>query len=295
MNVDGALEAARAHAVPSEVLADLARAVERSAATGGRAHSTVRAYQSALRQAKAWCDARGVDSSALTDRQSAELLAAAARGGVPGWPKPVGMSRLRILVSALASAYAARNLPTPVGELCGSLLRDLSRTRPAPRVTYALTPADLVRAVQWAENHGAWWLPGVLCVGFGGALRAGELGQCNTAEGRTLVIRQGKRGPRRVHLIPARQRGLCPVRWAACLAPHGLPSVRGISLALRQCFDAVGLHQATAHSLRHGWATEAARRGLSLSTIALHLGVKDSRTASFYVGRAALAGAPSLV
>lgn len=295
MSRDDAMQAALAAASTAELVrSDVALAE----ATGGRAPSTLAAYKSALRQVRTWCEARGTDPASLGDRDVAELVASMVRGRCPGFPRAVGLSRVRLVLAAVSHAYESRNLRSPFGPLAEAVLRQVARGAAPARQGYALSSVELRHAINWATAHGPWWLPGVLAVGWSGALRAGELQHCADVvvkRGRVVCITvKGKRGTRVVHLPAAPHAAFCPARWAIALHGHKLPTQRAIHAAMRRVFAALQI-PATPHSLRRGWATEAAKRGISLALIAHHLGQADARPVMRYVSQNALDTLPTLL
>lgn len=266
--------------LPDVVAADVALAL----ASGGRAESTQRAYASALRQLRAWCDASSRDVSHLSDLDLAHAIGAAARGGVPGFPRRLGPARLRIVLCALRAAYASRGLPDPVGPATAALLRQLARDAPAPRLGTLLRPQDVRALVHWARaGHGPWWLGPLVVVAWAAALRAGELRDAGRLVEPAVIEVRGKRGPRRIRLARGRPAWLDPIACAAQLAAGGgPPTTRAIADALRRAFRAVGLEGATAHSFRRGWATAAALAGVPLNVVAARLGHSDLRSLARY-------------
>lgn len=279
-----ALPKVRSMTMPAPSPLQLAAAdVALALATGGRAESTTRAYKGALDQVAAFCAAAGIPTGAMRDRELAECLAAASRGGAPGFPRRCGPARMRVIACAVRAAYASQGMPDPWGAACESLMRQVSRTAPAPRRGMALRPNQVRQLVAWARHHGPWWLADVVVVGWAAALRAGELRDAGRLVSPGVLEIRGKTGPRLVPLLRGPSRALCPVVSAARLAAEGgPPSTRAISDALRRAFLALGFEGATAHALRRGWATTAALSGVPLNVVAARLGHADLRSITRY-------------
>ena len=284
--------------VPSSPFNQAAADVALALASGGNAASTAKSYAGALRQVLTWCDARGLPSEGLTDQLLAECLASASRGGVPGFARRCGPSRLRVVACAVRAAYASRGLADPWGPACVALYRTVERNAPAPKLGYVLKPDQVRALVRWALRPTSpvqWWVAPVVVVGWCAALRAGELRDAGRLVQPGILEVRGKGGSRRIPLSRGPARDLCPVVASSILHARGFAaSTRVIATHLGRAFEALGYEGCTPHSLRRGWATAAALAGMPLNIVSDALGHADLRTVIRYA-RAPCGPLPALL
>jgi site-specific recombinase XerD len=259
-------------------------------ARSAKSPATRRAYRSDFEIFRSWCEAKRLSPLPA----SAEAVAAFLAFDVKGGTKPTTLSRR---LAAIRYAHTLAGHPSPTAsEAVKATLRGIKRTvrhRPARK---APATSDRVAAMIAPIGDGARGLRdrALLLLGFAGAFRRSELVALNVedlefCEGGLLVtIRKSKTDQEGVGAIIAIARGsaACPVNavhhWIAASRIEGGPIFRPVSkkgrvvnrrLSDRAVADLVkayarraGLKAGdfSAHSLRSGFLTSAARSGASI-------------------------------
>jgi integrase/recombinase XerD len=188
------------------------------------------------------------------------------------------------------------------------VLRELD-ARAAPKQTTPIRLDDLRRMVGAIAPTGhAIKIRAAFLVLYAGALRVSELAALTWdkvgSDGGNLVLQiRRKRHAEwcEVHLLAAADEGLCPVRALTQLrhaealmfrmrepSPIFAPArtIQGWVAALATRAGLPGV--VSPHSLRHGWASDAASAGIPLPAIQKHLGHSSSVMTSHYASHAAL-------
>ena len=312
------LAAFPAAAIPSttgrtarEVLAAEAQRFVRAA----KAPSTLRAYTSDWCHFVDWCGEHDFQALPATPDTVALYLAALARTHRPG--------TITRRLTAISKAHRAQGMPTPatVSELAvGETLKGIRRSLgTAQKAKLPLLTADLLQVLAHLPSGLAGARDrALLLVGYAGALRRSELAALNLEdvswvdEGAILTLRRSKtdqHGQGRQVAIP---RGAhiqtCPVRalqvWmeqaqlseGALFRPvdrHGkLRSGRlhpdAVGLIVKRALGRAGFDAASfgGHSLRAGFATQAAKNGATAFDIMRQTGHRSVQTVSRYVREA---------
>jgi site-specific recombinase XerD len=277
-----------ATALPALPAEDIERAV--NFARQNKAESTRKAYRSDFASFSVWCNARGVEALPATPETVAAYLAAEAEAG----KKPATIGR-RAAIS-YAHKLAGHEPPTN-SELVKATLGGIRRAVGAAPARKTPAVAEVTRDMARAAPAGR--LKGLrdkalLLLGFGGAFRRSELVALDVADlektddGLRVTIRRSKTDQEGVGCTIAVIRGgaCCPVRavWAWLDAagitegPVFRPVRKGgkvryqrltaqsVRLVVKAYAASVGLDAAefSAHSLRSGFLTSAARRGASI-------------------------------
>ncbi|CAJ62363.1 MULTISPECIES: site-specific integrase [Frankia] len=276
-------------ALPAELAArvgDYARA--------SRSASTWRAYDSDLRQFRAWCARRPAAPSALpaTAATVAGYLATLADAGY----KP---STIRRRLAAISVAHQLAQHPNPAAAPeVGAVWDGIRRTRGVrPTRKTALDTDLLTRVVAGLRDDDLADIRdrALLLVGFAGCLRRSELvgldvaDLVETADGLILTVRRSKTDQEGegalVGIAYGSYRPTCPVRawraWAQAADLRQGPAFRAVSRhghvgatrlypgsvarVVQRRVAAAGLDPAdfAGHSLRSGFATAAARAGVA--------------------------------
>jgi integrase len=297
----------KASSAALELAAVAARAAEYSRAA--RSDATNRAYSADWHHVAAWCAAAGLQAFPMEGETLALYLAAQAGVLTPG--------TLRRRLSAISHVHRAAGEPSPTGSAAaGAVLRGIERRhRTEPRRATPLV-VDTLRAVLDA-------LPAtprgvrdraLLLVGWGGALRRGELvgldrrDIAEVAEGLVLTVRRSKTlrpGDVRLVGIPRHEQACYdPVSawlaWSGVLGDRAVPAFRAVDpwgavhttrLADRsvarlvaRVAAAAGLSGAySGHSLRAGAATSAAELGAPLHAVMALTGHRSAEMALRYI------------
>lgn len=298
----------QAHLVPLEDLERLARDLVEA----GVAPRTRAAYALAWRRWRTWAASRGLPARPLDPELVALHLAELVQRGL-------SLSTIQLALAALnVAARTAGDVAPGDHQAVRAMLRGIRRRiGVAPRgARHALRLQELAALV--AEIP-----PGVLgdrdrallLLGFAGAMRRSELvalqlgDVIRVPEGLQVTIRRGKtdqEGAGHQLGIPLASRpDLCPVRaverWRAQLGDSGGPLFRrvdrhgrilpgqlgdrAVALVLQRRAAQAGLDagELAAHSLRHGFVTEAAARGVPERTIQRHTGHRSLRTLRGYI------------
>ncbi len=300
---DEALAFAVSSASPREAATWLHAQVAEISARGGRAPSTLAAYAAAAVRARPWLDAAGVDPAGATPRQAAACLLALATGAPP-YRTPLSAASVRLTATAVRLALVSRG--GDASAWCGADVRAVLKeidARRAPRTTSPIRLDDLRRMVgDLAPTEAGQRIRAALLVGYGGALRVGEIcalrwshvTPCG-ADALLSVKRKGHAQWDQVALLAAHDAALCPVRALAVIQRFHVgdakifPAVRTVQNWVTGIAQRVGIGGSiSSHSLRHGWATDAATAGVPLSVIQRHLGHASPVTTSRYAGHAQL-------
>ena len=303
---------------PSGALPDTALGEERLHAQAraflraSKAPSTLRAYRSDWQHFSAWCDRRTVPSLPAAPETVALYLVALA-----DTHRPATLTR-RLTSIAKAHATAGHLNPAStrhavVAETLQGIRRTLGTAQPGKT---PLLTADLIQALAHLPSSLAGTRDrALLLTGYTGGLRRSELAAFTVddlawvPEGAVLTLRRSKTDQagqgRKVAIPRGAHAATCPVtalrQWleAAGIASGALfrkvdrhgkagelglhrDSVAGIlkRAVARAGFDPVGF---AGHSLRAGFATQAARDGASAFDIMRQTGHRSITTVSRYV------------
>src|SRR5574343_323973 len=277
--------------------------------TAAFAANTLRAYHSDLAHFRAWGGHIPATPAAV-----AKYLASQADS--------LSAATLSRRVVAISHAHQQRNLPSPTTHpLVRSTMKGIRRLHRRPvRQVDALRKADVIAMVKHALGD----LQGLrdaalLLLGFAGAFRRSELvgldvSDLEISEAGTLVhLRHSKtdqEGLGRDVALP-RQRGrFCPTRilerWLAKadidegpvfrrmlstgeVSIHRL-SAQSVGLSVKRRVSKIGLDAArfSGHSLRAGFVTTAAERGVSTTWIRQQTGHKSDEMTQRYVRRSSM-------
>ena len=277
--------------------------------TAAFAANTLRAYHSDLAHFRAWGG-----RIPATPASVAKYLASQAGS--------LSAATLSRRVVAISHAHQQRNLPSPtMHPLVRSTMKGIRRLHRRPvRQVDALRKADVIAMVKHALGD----LQGLrdaalLLLGFAGAFRRSELvgldvSDLEISEAGTLVhLRHSKtdqEGLGRDVALP-RQRGrFCPTRilerWLASSAIEEGPvfrrmlstgevsahrlSAQSVGLIVKRRVGEIGLDAArfSGHSLRAGFVTTAAERGVSTTWIRQQTGHKSDEMTQRYVRRSSM-------
>lgn len=302
---DDALQIALSNADPTAVSAWLRDHVRDVAERGGRTESTRRAYTAAALRILPFLQAHGLSPSGVSAEIAAAALYALGTGMAP-YREPCAASSVRLTATAVRVALVAQGFdPSPwTSPVVRAVLRDLD-ARAAPKAINPIRLEDLKRMVSVvAPSSVGVRIRAALLVLYGGALRVSELSSLTWqrigGDGVGLVLQVRRKRHTawcNVSLRAATDGTLCAVRALSELraldcAPDtvsifGSPrTVQGWVAALA---TRAGLRGACSpHSLRHGWASDAASAGVPLPAIQRHLGHASAITTSRYASHAEL-------
>ena len=301
-----------------KALAD-ADVAARGYANRSRADSTWRAYEADWRQFSRWCAEAGLQPLPAEPRTVARFLAVQAS---PGARHPDGLaaSTLRRRLAAIRLMHLGARLVSPhaapeVSEVLRGIV-NARRDRPTARKRPILE-IDVRRMIDTLAPHTMVGLRdrAVLLLGFAGALRRSELVALDVAhledrpQGLLITIVHSKSdqaGAGQTIAVPARAGSpYCPVDALACWmraadvrsgavfrrffrgdvpSPHRL-SAQSVAAIVKRAVAAAGQDPArvAAHSLRHGFLTQAARNGADIFRMAAQSRHRDVRTVMGYV------------
>ena len=287
----------------------------RAYARAARAASTLRAYRSDWEHFCTWCAGRDVLALPATPETVALYLTALARTHRPG--------TITRRLTAITQAHAGRPTPASMGhpavrETLQGIRRTLSVAQ--QRKTALRTPA--LRQALAALPPGLAGLRdrALLLAGYAGGLRRGNLAALAvedlawSEEGVVVTLRRSKTDPQGegsvVVLAPGRRPETCPVlalrTWLAAARITTGPLFRAVdrhgrvrARALHPDSVAAILKRALAragyapegyagHSLRAGFATEAARGGATVWDIMRQTGHRSPATVARYIREAEL-------
>jgi integrase len=288
----------------------------RGFASAARADSTRRAYRRQWAAFAAWCEGRGF--TALPAAPEAVALYLADRAGA-GW-KVAGLAQALAAVSVahVAAGHPSPRGAAPVRDVMAGIRRTLGTAqrqvapllRPQIRAIVEALPATLKGQRDRA----------LLLVGFFGAFRRSELVGLGvedlrfTPEGLEVTLRRSKtdqEGAGHTKALPyAANPSLCPVRalraWLDAAGIKGGPlfrevnrhgqvsaaalSGRSVARIIKATAAAAGLEAAefSGHSLRAGFATQAAQAGRSERAIQRQTGHRSLTILRRYIRDASL-------
>jgi site-specific recombinase XerD len=291
-----------------ERLTEQARAYVRAA----KAPSTLRAYRSDWLHFSDWCLGRGAESLPAKPQTVALYMVVLAETH-----RPATITRR---LTAIAKAHSAANHPNPattehavVSETLKGIRRTLGTAQPGKT---PLLTADLVQVLAHLPAN----LSGVrdralLLTGYTGGLRRSELAASAiedlewVEEGAVLTLRRSKTDQegqgRKVAIPKGAHRTTCPVTalgdWIEAagitegaifreIDRHGKVSTGAlhrdsVGAILKKAVARAGFDPAefAGHSLRSGFATQAARNGASAFDIMRQTGHRSITTVSRYV------------
>ena len=306
--VSGPISPPEMTAAAEEQLHDRARAFLRAS----KAPSTLRAYRSDWAHFLAWCEGRGATALPAGPETVALYLVALA-----ATHRPATITRR---LTSIAKAHAAAGHPNPattdhivVAETLQGIRRTLGTAQPGKT---PLLTADLVQVLaHLPPGRSGVRDRALLLVGYTGGLRRSELAAFTVEdlawkdEGAVLTLRrsktdQGGQG-RQVAILRGAHAATCPVtalrQWleAAALTTgalfrevdrHGRIGVRGlhsdsVGAILKRAVARAGFDPSEfgGHSLRAGFATQAARNGATAFDIMRQTGHRSIATVSRYV------------
>jgi integrase len=295
----------------TDPVVELARAYAREA----KAPATRRAYRADWEDFTAWCSARGIVALPATPATVGLYLSARAATHRP--------STLARRLSAIAKAHQAQGLPSPATlehPEVGEILKGIRRVHGvAPHQKRALSTADLLQILAHLDEG----LLGVrdralILIGFVSALRRSELAALAyedlawEPEGVVATLHRSKTDQegqgRQVAITRGGHAATCPVAaltaWLAAAKIVTGPLFRAVNRHGR--VRATGLHPDSVggilqraaeqagftaadfggHSLRAGFATQAARNGANVFDIMRQTGHKSVQTVARYVREA---------
>lgn len=274
------------------------------------AANTRRAYGSAWRSFRAWCDAHHVASLPASPSVVGAYVADRASTLKP--------STLAVHLAAIRQAHALAGTASPGRSLeVGIVMKGIRRSRDiAPSKKNALRVGDLRVVLERLRGDAVGHRDrALLLIGFCAGLRRSELVGLDIGdlvfegEGLVITIRRSKtdqegRG-RRIGLGYGNAEGTCPVtaarRWLAVLnetqgpvfrpvdrhgrVRRGRLSDRGVARLVQRLGAHVGLdpRKLGGHSLRSGFATSAAAAGVEERQIARTTGHRSVVTLRSYV------------
>ena len=303
--------------LPDPLACDPLAAEARAYAQAARAASTLRAYRSDWRHFCRWCEGRGADALPTTPGTVALYLAALARTHRPG--------TITRRLTAITRAHAAAGHPTPASMAHPQVretLQGIRRTLGVRQQGKTALRTSVLGAVLAALPPGLAGVRdrAVILLGFAGAARRANLAAIEVEnllwsdEGIAVTLPRSKTDPEgRGHTL-AVPRGAhpdsCPVRaleaWlgaagitagpvfravdrhgrvgAKALHPESVAAILKRAVA-RAGFDPAGYG---GHSLRAGFATEAARGGATVWDIMRQTGHRSPLTVARYIRDAGL-------
>lgn len=300
--------------VPAADIAELAGKA-RKYAQASTAENTRRAYRAAWAHFSAWCAARGLDPVPASPASVGLYLAAAAEA----WK----VSTLRLRLAAISSAHRSLGfrLDTAAPEIrcvMSGIVRAKGAAVSKKEAVTDVVLREAIRAYAIGHTLKARRDRAILAVGFFAALRRSEIAAIDAAdlsfapEGVVLTLRRRKTDQEgkgtQIGLPSKADATLCPVlALAAWLEASGItegPLFRSIGKGDRLQADRLGdkdvariVKAATAaagydaqafsgHSLRSGFITAAARKGVPEHVIAAQSGHRSVDVLRGYVRRA---------
>lgn len=306
---DDAFAVALNQAAPGAVTDWLRDQVRAVAARGGRTESTRRAYTAAALRILPFLDANGLGPRSVSSEQAACALLALGLGSAP-YSMPCAAASVRLTATAIRVALVSQGHDPSAwcSPVVMDVLQELGR-RKGPKTVTPIRLDDLRRmlAVVAPTGHGIR-IRTALLVLYAGALRVSEASSltwaCLSTSGPDLqaqIRRKRHKDWCQVSIMAAADPSLCPVRGLAELQrADGLTwqlsadqplfgaarTIQGWVAALAQRAGIRGT--VSPHSLRHGWASDAASAGISLPAIQKHLGHASVVTTARYASHADL-------
>lgn len=296
----------------------LATASSTAAAVGyveaSRAESTRRAYRTDFTRFAGWCDAHGAPCLPAAPEAVALYLADRAQDGA----RPSTVARA---LAAIAEAHRAAGLPSPrEAAAVRAVMGGIRRTHgTAPRQARPLSLEQLRAILPTGDGRAELRDRALLLLGFAGAFRRSELVALDVSdldldpEGLRVRIRRSKtdqEGRGTIKGIPyGHHTDTCPVRavqaWMAAAgirdgalfrsvrvggAVGGRLSAHAVAEVLKRRAAVAGLdvERLSGHSLRAGFATEAARRGRTEHEIMRQTGHRSAAVLRGYIRRASV-------
>lgn len=276
-----------------------------------RSENTKRAYRAAWTSFTAFCEARGVATLPANPATIADYITHLAESGRR--PSTIGGA-----CSAIGSAHRMAGLPDPSQNESVKLLLSGIRRKlgTAPAQKAPITRAELARMVDGlGDGLGGKRDRALLLLGYAGAFRRSELISLNvgdlhfTAHGVKMSLQRSKtdqEGEGTLKHAPAlKEENLCPVtalrawldaadirrgplfrkvdRWGHVQA--GRLNDRAVALIVKRAAEGAGLEprQFAGHSLRAGFATQAAADGVDTLAIREVTGHKSDKMLARYV------------
>ncbi len=313
----GSLAAPAASTALEPAGADPLLAEARAFARAARATSTLRAYRSDWEHFRRWCEGRAEASLPAAPRTVALYLASLSRTH-----RPATITRR---LTAVTRAHRAAGHPTPatmdhpeVRETLHGIRRTLGAAQ--PRKTALRTPVLRKALAALPDNLCGLRDRALLLLGFAGAFRRANLAALElrdlawSEEGVAVTLRRSKTDQVGAGSVVAVARGrrpeTCPVlaleHWIAAarltegplfraVDRHGKLRPRAlhpdsVAAVLKRALEAAGYDSAgyAGHSLRSGFATEAARSGATVWDIMRQTGHRSPATVARYVREAEL-------
>lgn len=298
--------------VPGVTGADLSRL--RGYLEAGIAPRTRKAYQATIAAWESWTSERGLPAFPPEAPAVALWLSSMAGDGL----KPATIARH---VAALGTLARFQNWPVPSSSPeVRATLRGIRRKHGiAPEQAAPFLLSDLVAGLPRGDAPRAVRDRALLLLGWAGALRRSEVSALNVAdlearnEGFALKIRTSKTDQESegaiVGIPRGRAPGRCPVvalqAWIACLPEpsgalfrsvnrHGRIGMRisdrAVSTLIQEAAERAGLprDRFSGHSLRAGFATEAASAGISERAIMRHTRHKSVTVARGYIRKGSI-------
>jgi len=292
----------------TETTAITTRPTAQDYARANRAQNTMRAYRFAWRSFAAWCAAEGRPALPADPLTVADYLAAAAQHHKA--------STLGIHVAAIRAAHKAAGAPDPTAdERVAATMRGIRRIHGQPPAQREPLTLDNLRAMLRACGDDLAGLrdKALLLVGFAAALRRSEIvaldvehvrinGVLRITIARSKTDQEGQGITKTIPRLADAE--LCPVRaLRAWLDAAGIGSgaifrsvnrwgkvgkrlsAYDVARIVKRRAEAVGLdaHMLAGHSLRAGFATQAALAGLDPIAIAEVTGHRNLNTLRRYI------------
>lgn len=265
----------------------MAAALARAAdfARADKAENTRKAYRSDFARFQSFCAQHRLSPLPATPLTLAAFLATQA--------EHAKASTIERRIAAIRYAHKLAGLKNPTeDERVKAIARGIRRTLGTTATKKAPLTSDILRAMRPDRTPAGLRDRALLLLGFAGALRRSELVALNladlveTREGLVVAIRRSKNAHEATTIAIARGRKTCPVSalkaWLAAAAitkgalfrrvtkagrvlPDRL-TAQSVALIVKARARRAGLDPAqfSAHSLRAGFLTSAARRGASL-------------------------------
>jgi integrase len=305
---------------PALELAELAELAERTAA-GSKSQNTKKAYRADLNSFCSWAADHGLSALPAEPQTMRLYITHLDQIG----RRPATISRA---LAAISAAHKLAGLESPINGQSREQFKAVCRLRgTAQRQARPLLASHLKKIIsQMRPDVFDTRDKCILLIGFAGALRRSEISDLNFEDlefvdaGVILTIRRSKTDQigagEKVAIPRVADSELCPVKalekWIAVsrIASGALFRKLGryaqgvffahiwdsrlgdkaINTMIKKWAGRAGLPAVhySAHSLRAGWSTEAARIGLAMPLLMLHTRHKDPKIAAGYVRSAQL-------
>jgi len=292
----------------TETTAIVTRPTAQDYARANRAQNTMRAYRAAWRAFAAWCEAEGRPALPADALAVADYLAHAAQKRKP--------STLAVHVAAIRAAHKAAGHPDPTAdERARAVLRGIRRVHGQPPAQREPLTLDDLRAMlrTCGDDLAGLRDKALLLVGFAAALRRSELvaldvehirlnGVLRITLTRSKTDQEGQGTHKTIPRLADPE--LCPVRalraWLDAAGIASGPVFRSVNRwgklgrrlspydvvrIVKRRAEAAGLdaRMLAGHSLRAGFATQAALAGLDPIAIAEVTGHRNLNTLRRYI------------